>query len=110
MLLWKWLPKTLTTLGIDSILNLDLIRVFPVDPKRQGLTKCCFEDLPKGLTSLKTHFDEPTLIDFYGAQEAFLKSSSIETQTSQLFPPNLNSLTLTNARLTHPLWNNFLVL
>jgi hypothetical protein len=100
MLLWKWLPPTLTKLRISSIPSSDLISAFPANPSRKGLMKICFEDLPSNLSHLNVSFDRPTLISFYGACESESALTTLENEQSRLFPPKLKLLECRNAQMT----------
>ena len=100
MLLWKWLPSTLSKLIISSIPPNDLLPVFPETPSRTGLLRICFEDLPSSLTHLNVSFEKPTLIHFYGTSETDSVLESSESEQSRLFPPKLKFMEISTAQMT----------
>jgi hypothetical protein len=97
MLLWKWLPQTLTILEIEYIPSKDLVSAYPNDPSREDLLKVCFEDLPRNLTHLRTAFAETTLISWPGVSETGRITLNSGEEISRLFPPKLKVLDCQNA-------------
>jgi hypothetical protein len=101
MELWQWLPRTLSSLRIESVPYRDRPSAFPGDSSREGLVKCSFEVLPASLTHLVVNFAEHTLIHPFGASEtARASSSSTQNEPFQFFPPTLKVLKCTKAQLT----------